>query len=91
MLDKRNHFKDNLYGSADGQGAMSDLQGPALLAYDSAVFRPQDLDGLFAFGWGSKKHDPTKTGKFGNRSPHIGSVAPSDFESQDLGSTPCIT
>ena len=33
--------------------------------YDSAVFREEDFDGLFSFGGGSKKYDPTSTGMFG--------------------------
>jgi sacsin len=44
---------------------MHELQGPALLQYDSAVFKDEDWAGLMSFGQGSKQLDPTKTGKFG--------------------------
>eukprot|EP00662_Eupelagonemidae_sp_cell21_P049282 gene49282-8293_t len=44
---------------------MGQLQGPALLMYDSGVFSDRDLAGLMSFGVGSKKGDPTSTGLFG--------------------------
>jgi sacsin len=47
------------------RGDMASLQGPALLSFDDAVFEPENFRGLMSFGQGSKKHDPTKTGKFG--------------------------
>lgn len=65
MLDKRQHRTKKLYGSSDGDGRMSELQGPALLMYDSATFKDNDWKGLMAFGEGSKELDPTQTGKFG--------------------------
>ena len=67
LIDHRQHGVRTLYGgrgSAEG-GRMAELQGPALVMFDSAVFREEDFDGLFAFGKGSKKFDPTRTGKFG--------------------------
>ena len=44
---------------------MKGLQGPALLCFDDAIFREEDFAGLFQFGVGSKRGDPTKTGRFG--------------------------
>ena len=41
------------------------LTGPALLAFNDAIFEHKDFIGLFSFGRGSKKYDPTSTGKFG--------------------------
>jgi sacsin len=60
MLDQRTHATKKVYG-----GDMGSLQGPALLAYDDAIFKESDFQGLFNFGHGSKKLDPTKSGKFG--------------------------
>lgn len=74
MLDKRTHGSTRLYSSKNvdnvhipgaSTGDMASLQGPALLAYDSAGFKSDDWKGLMSFGQGSKKLDPTKTGKFG--------------------------
>jgi hypothetical protein len=68
MLDLRHHATRQLYGHEGGaavEGRMAELQGPALVAFDSAVFQPDDFEGLFSFGQGSKKFDPTRTGKFG--------------------------
>ena len=44
---------------------MDELQGPALMCYNDQIFRSEHFKGLFQFGKGSKRHDPTKTGKFG--------------------------
>ncbi len=70
MLDMRVHPDRLLFGAEAGhpaspEGNMAALQGPALLAYDSAVFTVDNFEGLFSFGRGSKQADPTKTGKFG--------------------------
>eukprot|EP00041_Stephanoeca_diplocostata_P038747 m.1548887 g.1548887 ORF g.1548887 m.1548887 type:complete len:221 (-) comp25264_c0_seq19:8803-9465(-) len=74
LLDKRTHGATRLYTSENVENAqlpgacegdMCSLQGPALLAYDSAGFNSEDWKGLMSFGQGSKKMDPTKTGKFG--------------------------
>ena len=73
MLDLRAHGQRHVYGASadDGtplpqvEGRMGELQGPALVAFDSATFHPEDFQGLFSFGQGSKKFDPTRTGKFG--------------------------
>ena len=73
MLDLRQHGTKHVYGTttedgrpvAQPEGRMAELQGPALVAFDSATFLPDDFEGLFSFGQGSKKYDPTRTGKFG--------------------------
>jgi len=60
VLDLRIHDSDRTFG-----GRMSELQGPALMCFNDQIFRPEHFKGLFQFGKGSKRHDPTKTGKFG--------------------------
>lgn len=60
MLDHRTHGTEKVYG-----GEMASLQGPALLSFNDSIFTERDFTGLFNFGRGSKKFDPTKTGKFG--------------------------
>ncbi len=65
ILDRRTHGTQHVLGRAEGAGDMASLQGPALLAYDDAIFTPENFEGLFSFGRGSKSADPTKTGKFG--------------------------
>lgn len=60
MLDHRIHGTEKVYG-----GKMASLQGPALLSFNDSVFSERDFTGLFNFGRGSKRFDPTKTGKFG--------------------------
>lgn len=64
MLDWRTHPTERVYGGS-AKGKMAELQGPALVAFDSATFKEEDFVGLFSFGQGSKKFDPTRTGKFG--------------------------
>jgi hypothetical protein len=61
MLDQRVHATKRVYAGGD----MASLQGPALLSFDDAIFKESDFHGLFNFGQGSKKLDPTKSGKFG--------------------------
>ncbi|EGD75783.1 hypothetical protein PTSG_07901 [Salpingoeca rosetta] len=65
MLDARSHGTEKLLKHDGSHNRLDDLQGPALLAFDSAVFKADDFDGLRAFGRGGKRFDPTKTGKFG--------------------------
>ena len=62
LLDERQHGTAAL--GVLGPNVAS-LQGPALLQFDDAVFREENFDGLFAFGVGSKRGDPTQTGRFG--------------------------
>ena len=61
ILDERTHGAARL----GGLGNVGALQGPALLCYDDAVFKEENFDGLFRFGVGSKRGDPTQTGRFG--------------------------
>ena len=42
----------NLYSEDGDVGRMPELQGPALLQFDSGVFCEDDFDGLFSFGQG---------------------------------------
>mmetsp|Transcript_33722 Transcript_33722/g.61652 ORF Transcript_33722/g.61652 Transcript_33722/m.61652 type:complete len:365 (+) Transcript_33722:63-1157(+) len=62
MLDERTHPSSTLGGLG---AAVASLQGPALLCFDDAVFKEENFEGLFRFGIGSKKGDPTQTGRFG--------------------------
>jgi len=62
MLDERHHGTERL---GDLGPEVASLQGPALLCYDDAVFKEENFEGLFHFGVGSKKGDPTQTGRFG--------------------------
>ena len=41
------------------------FQGPALLAYNDAVFKPEDWKGIQNFKQSEKKNDPFNVGKFG--------------------------
>ena len=58
MLDLRQHGTKHVYGTttedgrpvAQPEGRMAELQGPALVAFDSATFLPDDFEGLFSFG-----------------------------------------
>jgi len=75
LLDRRTHPTTHLH-SVEGEGTrgLPELQGPSMLAFDDAVFQPEDYTGLMSFGKGSKKFDPTRTGKFGlgfNSTYHI--------------------
>ena len=44
---------------------MKHWQGPALLAYNNAMFTDQDFENICELAGGSKKSDPTKIGRFG--------------------------
>ena len=41
------------------------FQGPALLAYNDAQFKPEDWRGIQNFKQSERKNDPFKVGKFG--------------------------
>jgi len=62
VLDERRHPEAALGGLGPN---VSGLQGPALLCFDDAVFKEENFEGLFRFGVGSKRGDPTQTGRFG--------------------------
>eukprot|EP00755_Sulcionema_specki_P000936 Sspe_Gene.3173::Locus_1042_Transcript_1_1_Confidence_1.000_Length_5840::g.3173::m.3173/K17592/SACS; sacsin len=66
VLDRRSHPARTLLNSEGGtKGRMEELQGPALLMFDSATFKERDFEGVMNFGRGSKRYDPTSTGMFG--------------------------
>ena len=44
---------------------MKHWQGPALLAYNNAIFTQDDFDNICELAGASKKSDPTKIGRFG--------------------------
>jgi len=60
IIDWRQHPCNTLLASE-----MKHWQGPALLAYNNAVFNPNDIENICELAGGSKKSDPTKIGRFG--------------------------
>ncbi|KAF7320872.1 BTB domain-containing protein [Mycena chlorophos] len=60
VLDTRNHGTSTLL-----HGKLSDTQGPALLAYNDALFSEEDWDALQSIHRSSKKTDSSKIGKYG--------------------------
>lgn len=60
ILDRSTHAVDQLI-HAD----LAKYQGPALLAYNDAVFSDSDFDSLSRLGDSLKLHDGSTTGKFG--------------------------
>ena len=59
-LDSRQHRTQSLVHKR-----LERFQGPALLAYNDAVFKPEDWRGIQNFKQSEKKDDPFKVGKFG--------------------------
>lgn len=60
MLDLRAHKGNKIV-----KETMSGFQGPALLAFDSAIFPHQNFESMCRIADSAKKFDPSKTGKFG--------------------------
>jgi len=60
VIDWRQHPCDTLL-----EPEMKPWQGPALLAYNNAVFTASDFENICELAGGSKKSDPTKIGRFG--------------------------
>ena len=60
VIDWRQHPCDTLL-----EPEMKSWQGPALLAYNNAVFSSSDFENICELAGGSKKSDPTKIGRFG--------------------------
>ena len=60
VIDWREHSKDQLISEELGC-----WQGPALLAYNNAVFSDSDFDNICKLAAESKLNDPLKTGRFG--------------------------
>ena len=52
--------------------ALSEYQGPALLARNNSVFTDEDLASLSAVGDSRKRHDAESTGKFGQGFNSVG-------------------
>ncbi|KYO44864.1 hypothetical protein Y1Q_0022949 [Alligator mississippiensis] len=66
---------------------MAPYQGPALYAYNDAVFTPEDWHGIQEIARSRKKDDPLKVGRFGigfNSVYHITDV-PSIFSGDQIG------
>ncbi|KAJ8019556.1 Sacsin [Holothuria leucospilota] len=60
VLDEREHPTNRLF-----YNSMSELQGPALLAYNNKPFTDDDIRGIQKLGEGSKSDDSDKTGRYG--------------------------
>ncbi|XP_015193140.2 sacsin-like [Lepisosteus oculatus] len=60
VYDERDYPCENLWDST-----LCNFQGPALLAYNNAVFTEEDWSGIVAAGQSVKKEDPHKIGRFG--------------------------
>jgi hypothetical protein len=60
-LDKRQHER----GDSLLCPSMGEFQGPAILQYDNATFKPSDFESIQRLGDGLKHGDSTKTGQFG--------------------------
>ncbi|XP_063069583.1 sacsin-like isoform X1 [Engraulis encrasicolus] len=80
--DERTYGRDSLW-SED----LDKYQGPALYAFNNAVFTEEDWHGIQATGRSVKRNDPNRVGRFGigfNSVYHITDV-PSIFSSKYLG------
>ncbi|CAA7263802.1 unnamed protein product [Cyclocybe aegerita] len=60
VLDRRTHSSERLY-----HPKLADAQGPALLAFNDAVFKPEDWEALKNQYESSKVDDSSKIGKYG--------------------------
>ncbi|XP_063069594.1 sacsin [Engraulis encrasicolus] len=80
--DERTYGRDSLWSEDLGK-----YQGPALYAFNNAVFTEEDWHGIQATGRSVKRNDPNRVGRFGigfNSVYHITDV-PSIFSSKHLG------
>ncbi|XP_078142005.1 sacsin-like isoform X1 [Centroberyx gerrardi] len=80
--DERSYGTESLW-----TGELGKYQGPALYAYNNAMFTDDDWKGIQATGRSVKRNDPNKVGRFGigfNSVYHITDV-PSIFSSGHLG------
>ena len=59
ILDKRSH------GNKVFNDSWKELQGPALLVWNSSVFSPKDLEGIQKLGLGGKRSDAETIGQYG--------------------------
>ena len=60
FIDERSHGQHNLL-----HPSLAKFQGPALLAYNNAVFTDEDWTNIQKLKRSSKRSDPFKVGKFG--------------------------
>ena len=60
FIDERSHGKDKLL-----HPLLENFQGPALLAYNNAVFTDEDWNNIQKLKRSDKRSDPFKVGKFG--------------------------
>ena len=60
FIDERSHGKHNLL-----HPSLAKFQGPALLAYNNAVFTDEDWTNIQKLKRSNKRSDPFKVGKFG--------------------------
>ncbi|XP_030053603.1 sacsin-like [Microcaecilia unicolor] len=82
LHDERAYGTENLY-SED----LQNFQGPALLAYNDALFSPEDWKGIQSTGNSVKLKDPNTVGRFGlgfNSVYHITDL-PSVLSGQEVG------
>lgn len=66
-LDERTHPTDELINPA-----LAQYQGPALLAYNNAIFTQKDFESLSRLGDSLKLQDGLTTGKFGRGFNSVG-------------------
>ncbi|XP_071959408.1 sacsin-like [Antedon mediterranea] len=64
LYDQRQHGTDRLY-RGEGIGDLSPFQGPALCAFNDAIFRDDDWISIQNLSVSKKRDDPTKVGRFG--------------------------
>uniref|UniRef100_A0A8C4S8P2 Sacsin molecular chaperone n=1 Tax=Erpetoichthys calabaricus TaxID=27687 RepID=A0A8C4S8P2_ERPCA len=82
MYDEREYGRESLW-SAD----MEQYQGPALYAYNNAIFTMEDWNGIQEIARSRKREDPLKVGRFGigfNSVYHLTDV-PSIFSGDQIG------
>ena len=60
FIDERSHGQNNLL-----HPSLAKFQGPALLAYNDAVFTDEDWTNIQKLKRSDKRSDPFKVGKFG--------------------------
>ncbi|KAK7495950.1 hypothetical protein BaRGS_00012651 [Batillaria attramentaria] len=62
LLDERENLDDRSNLISDD---LASLQGPAIWAYNDAVFTDEDFENIIKLGAGTKKEDASKVGRFG--------------------------
>jgi len=69
VLDESTHPVGELL---DPKGRLAQYQGPALLAYNNAIFKDEDFKSLSRLGDSLKFNDGSTTGKFGRGFNSVG-------------------